>query len=55
LLLGIEELVQKISKLINPITFVLTGGDASLKKEAGFAKKTEPGIPESHYVLRIIK
>jgi tRNA 2-thiocytidine biosynthesis protein TtcA len=55
LLLGIEELVQKISKLINPITFVLTGGDASLKKEAGFAKKIEPGIPESHYVLRIIK
>src|SRR5574344_1024829 len=55
LLLAIEELVQRISKLVNPISFVLTGGSAAFKIEAGFAKKIEPGIPGSHFVLRIIK
>lgn len=55
LLNAIEELVERISANVNPVTFVLTGKDAAFKSEAGFAKKTEPGQKTAHYIRRIQK
>jgi len=55
LLHGIDSLTSMLSREVNPVTFVLEGGNAKIKIEAGFAKKTEPGIPKEHYVLRIQK
>jgi tRNA 2-thiocytidine biosynthesis protein TtcA len=55
LLLAIDELVERISKVVNPVTFVLVGKTADFKIQAGFAGKNEPGIPGFHYVKRVVK
>lgn len=55
LLYAIASLVNLLSRAINPVTFVLEGGTPEIKKEAGFAKKIEPGIPQAHFILRIQK
>jgi tRNA 2-thiocytidine biosynthesis protein TtcA len=55
LVIAIKELVDKLGREINPITFVLAGGSAAMKIQAGFAKKTEPGVKGEHYILRLIK
>jgi tRNA 2-thiocytidine biosynthesis protein TtcA len=52
-LIAIEEVVTIVSKLVNPVTFVLAGGDAKIKIQAGFAKKKEPGIPQAHYIKKV--
>lgn len=52
---GIEETVEIVSSTVNPVTFVLVGVPAQTKIDAGFAKKTEPGIAKPHYILKIEK
>jgi len=53
LVIAIKEIVQRISREINPATFVLVGGNAKIKIEAGFAKKAEPGSVGEHYIRKI--
>jgi tRNA 2-thiocytidine biosynthesis protein TtcA len=53
--LAIKEILDQVSRLVNPVTFVCTGGSLELKSETGFTKKEEPGIRGSHFVIRIVK
>lgn len=50
---GIEGVVEIVSSTVNPVTFVLEGCPKETKIQAGFAKKTEPGIAKPHYVKKI--
>jgi tRNA 2-thiocytidine biosynthesis protein TtcA len=52
---AIEEVIEIVSSVTNPVTFVLVDTTAPIKIQAGFARKTEPGIPGTHYVKRIEK
>jgi hypothetical protein len=45
--------MQRISRVVNPVTFVLSSHDLKVIQAAGFAKKKEPGIKGSHFVKRI--
>lgn len=55
LLLAVEEVIERVSKAVNPVTFVLVGKTKNFKIQAGFAEKIEPGIPGKHYVKRVVK
>jgi hypothetical protein len=52
-ILAIQELLQRISRVVNPVTFVLDSHDLKVIQGAGFAKKKEPGIKGIHFVKRI--
>jgi len=52
---GLEEVVEIVSSTVNPVTFILRGGSAALKAQAGFMKKDEPGIRGEHYLKRVEK
>ncbi len=51
--LAINELTQRISRLVNPVTFVLESKNLKVARATGFEKKKEPGISGQHFVKRI--
>jgi hypothetical protein len=53
--LAVDELLNQVSRLVNPVTFVLSGGSKALKEATEFVKKEEPGIAGSHFIRRIVK
>jgi len=55
LFLAVDEVIHRVSLRVNPVTFVLVGGDSILKKSLGFEKKTEPGSVKSHYLRKVVK
>jgi tRNA(Ile)-lysidine synthase TilS/MesJ len=52
-ILAIQELLQRISRIVNPVTFVLDSHDPKVIIATGFAKKKEPGIKGVRFVKRI--
>jgi hypothetical protein len=54
-LIAIEELTDRLARAINPVTFVLSEGDAAFRTAAGFAEKTEPGQKRPHWIKKSVK
>lgn len=49
--IAIAELIERLRKEVNPVTFVLSSSNKKLAEMTGFSYKEEPGQTKAHYIF----